>query len=97
MVQEYFVDRLREIEKQSLATKMSLNTKQDAEAYVNRGLAYALMGQYERAIQDFTEAIRLNPQDAEAYYVRGLIYGELGKSDEAARDFAKAKELGYDP
>jgi hypothetical protein len=34
MVQEYFVDRLREIEKQSLATKMSLNTKQDAEAYV---------------------------------------------------------------
>ena len=34
MVQEWFVDRLREIERQSLAAKMSLNTKQDAEAYV---------------------------------------------------------------
>ena len=34
MVQEWFVDRLREIEKQSLAVKMRLNTKQDAEAYV---------------------------------------------------------------
>jgi Flp pilus assembly protein TadD len=55
------------------------------------------LGQYKQAIQDYDEAIRLNPQDAEAYYVRGLIYGELGKSDEAARDFAKAKELGYDP
>jgi Flp pilus assembly protein TadD len=61
------------------------------------GLAYHGLGQYERAIEDHDEAIRLNPQDARAYYVRGQIYGELGKSDEAAWDFAKAKELGYAP
>ena len=49
------------------------------------------------AIQDFGEAIRLDPQDAKAYYNRGLMYEALGKSTEAEQDFAKAKELGYPP
>ena len=32
----------------------------------------------ERAIQDFDEAIRLNPQLAIAYYSRGLAYHDGG-------------------
>ena len=48
------------------------------------------------AIQDYEEAIRLDPHGAPPYYNRGVAYGELGKSDEAARDFAKAKELGFE-
>ena len=35
MVQEYFVDRVREIEQHSVAAKTRLNNKADAEAYVN--------------------------------------------------------------
>ena len=34
MVQEFFVDRVREIERKSLAAKAALKTKADAEAYV---------------------------------------------------------------
>src|SRR5687767_1339134 len=34
MVQEFFVDRVREIERNSLAAKAALKTKADAEAYV---------------------------------------------------------------
>ncbi|MGB9722223.1 MAG: tetratricopeptide repeat protein [bacterium] len=34
----------------------------DAEAYYNRGLAYCINGEYDRAIQDFTKAIELNPK-----------------------------------
>lgn len=34
MVQEFFVDRVREIERKSLAAKAALKTKTDAEAYV---------------------------------------------------------------
>ena len=73
------------------------NTEDDndleAAALVDSGYEYNSLGQYERAIQDFDEAIRLDPQDADAYYNRGVVYGRIGKSIEAERDFAKAKEL----
>ena len=32
----------------------------------NRGLSYRQLGQYERAMQDYDEAIRLDPGSAEA-------------------------------
>jgi len=59
---------------------------QDAWAYNN-------LGQYERAIQDYDEAIRLNPQVAMLYYNRGGSYEALDKTKEVERDFQKAKEL----
>lgn len=39
MVQEYFVDRVRDIEQQSIAHKTRLNNKADAEAYVREAQA----------------------------------------------------------
>ena len=45
-----------------------------ADAYFNRGLAYAELGQYERAIQDYNDAIRLKPDDALAHDSRGFAY-----------------------
>ena len=66
-------------------------------AYINRGVSYADLGEYERAIEDYDEAIRLDPQSARAYINRGNAYDGLGKSEEAERDYAKAKELGYEP
>ena len=54
------------------------------------------LGQYERAIQDFNEALRLDPQAPSVYRDRGLAYQSMGKSEEAERDLAKAKELGLE-
>ena len=54
-----------------------------ANAYYNRGNAYALLKDYSRAIQDYNEAIRLNPDFAEAYYLRGVTYGNLGQPPRA--------------
>ncbi|MCH7779091.1 MAG: tetratricopeptide repeat protein [Gemmatimonadetes bacterium] len=45
-----------------------------AVAFTNRGLAYKSKGQWDRAIADFSEAIRLNPDFAEAFTNRGNIY-----------------------
>lgn len=51
------------------------------------------LGQYERAIENYDEAIRLrSPADvhlevATAYYNRGLAYEKLGKRVESERDF----------
>ena len=63
---------------------------------VSRGNSYAEEGQYDMAIQEYDEAIRLERNYGDAYYKRGLAYEALGKTIEAERDFAKAKELGDD-
>ncbi len=62
---------------------------------VSRGDSFAEEGQYDMAIQEYDEAIRLERNYGDAYYKRGLAYEALGKTIEAERDFAKAKELGY--
>ena len=45
------------------------------------------------AIQDYDEAIRLNPNYADAYYNRGLAYGAKGDQDRAIQDLNEAIRL----
>ena len=68
----------------------------DADSYFGRAYSYTELGEYELAVQDLTEAIRLDPQDGDAYYNRGIAYKRLSMTEEAGRDFDKAKELGVD-
>ena len=44
----------------------------------NSGTEYLEQEQYNQAIVDFDEAIRLDPQYANAYYNRGLAYRKRG-------------------
>jgi Flp pilus assembly protein TadD len=48
---------------------------------------------YDNAMTDFNEAIRLDPTLANAYNGRGNAYRKLGKKDKASADLAKAKRL----
>ena len=64
-----------------------------AEAYYNRGLAYAKKGEFDLAIQDFNTAIDLNPEYAKAYNNRGIAYANKGEFDLAIQDFNKAIDL----
>lgn len=66
----------------------------EEEAYLNRALLYNKKGQYKDAIEDLTEAIRLNPKSAMSYYNRGIAYLKLNKRNDACLDFSKAGELG---
>jgi len=61
--------------------------------YNNRGLAYADLGQKERAIQEFNKAIEMNPRLSQAYYNRGFAYYLLKQYERAILDFNKAIEL----
>jgi tetratricopeptide (TPR) repeat protein len=45
------------------------------------------------AIEDYDEAIRLNPNDAEAYFNRGNAYHNLNKKKRAIEDYDKAIRL----
>ena len=64
-----------------------------AEAYYNRGLAYRDRGDFDRAIEDFNEAIELNHDYVDAYYNRGLAYRSVGMADRSIADLTKAIEL----
>jgi tetratricopeptide (TPR) repeat protein/DNA-directed RNA polymerase subunit M/transcription elongation factor TFIIS len=67
--------------------------RQDAKDFNSTGVTYGKLGQYERATQEFTEAIRLDPQHTKAYYNRGIAYGQLGQHEQATQDFAEAIRL----
>jgi len=67
-----------------------------AEAYNNRGNAYADLQQYELAIEDYNEAIRLKPDYAHAYYNRGLAYHDLDQHQRAIDDFSEVIRLKPD-
>ena len=55
------------------------------------GSSYGNKGNFDRAIADFSEAIRLDPKDARAYHDRGVAYGKKGEMAKAEEDFAQAK------
>jgi tetratricopeptide (TPR) repeat protein len=51
----------------------------DPAFYYGRGLDFYRTGDYDKAISDFNEAIRLNPKDGRDYYMRGWAYKLQGK------------------
>ncbi len=62
-------------------------------AFLVRGVLRAHVGNYDGAVDDFSEAIRLLPTFEVAYKARARAYGRLGKSKEAAADEKTAADL----
>ena len=55
----------------------------DAKALSVRGTAYGQAGDYDKALADFSAAIRINPQFYQAYNNRALIYFRMDRLDAA--------------
>jgi tetratricopeptide (TPR) repeat protein len=60
------------------------------QVYYNRGLIYSKQGKYQRAIEDYDEAIRLDPKLGIAYFGRGNTYSKLHHYRQAIKDFSEA-------
>jgi lipoprotein NlpI len=58
--------------------------------FVARGYAYSVKGDNDRAIADYSEAIRLDPKSAMAYSARGRSYLFAGTVERALADFNQA-------
>ena len=67
---------------------------QNSYLYYNRGNLYALRGDYQRAIADYSQALILNLDLAEAWYNRGLSKIFAKHVEEGIEDLSKAGELG---
>jgi tetratricopeptide (TPR) repeat protein len=64
-----------------------------AEAFNNRGIGYRFKGDYDRAIQDYNQAIKLNPKFAGAYNNRGVALERKNEYDRAISDYDQAIKL----
>ncbi|MCK9219425.1 MAG: tetratricopeptide repeat protein [Bacteroidales bacterium] len=64
----------------------SLDLSQKPDTYIKRGYAYQMLGNYEFAIQDETEAIKLFSAAIQAYFVRGVCRFETNDYQGAKED-----------
>ena len=71
--------------------KESIKTR--AIAYVGRGLAWHDKGDDDRAMADFSEAIRIDPSNALAYNNRALSWRAKGDPARAVADFTAAIKI----
>jgi tetratricopeptide (TPR) repeat protein len=74
----------------------STNTLETAEEYLMRGDNFSARKEYDLAIPDYDQAIRLNPKYAEAYNNRGYAYYWNGDAAHAIADYSRAIELRPD-
>jgi len=66
-------------------------------AYQNRGVAYSKMERFDAALDDYIQALAMNPRSPELYYNRANIYARMGRFSEAAVDYATAISLAESP
>ena len=65
-------------------------------AFYNRGNAFYYLGVLEKAIDDYSRAIVLNPDQAEIFYNRANSYADLGDHERAIDDYSQAIRLKPD-
>jgi tetratricopeptide (TPR) repeat protein len=83
--------RREEKHKTLLATPPATETH---EAYRDHGKAFSELGDYDRAIQDYTQAIILHPHNCmDIFYFRGNAYYHKGEYELAIEDYDKAIEI----
>jgi tetratricopeptide (TPR) repeat protein len=77
----------------SLCIEKSSYYAHDEWPYMSRGDAFQMDGQYDKAIEDYNKAIKLNPESFYAYAGRGKVFQLQGQYDKTIKDYSKAIEL----
>src|SRR5262245_16085699 len=57
-------------------TELLRQNDSNAVAYNKRGIAYAVIREFDHAIADYTRAIELDPNYADAFHQRGISHRE---------------------
>jgi len=64
--------------------------------YVNRGLAYLNIGNFEKAISDYKKALEIEPTHADAYWGLGNIYYLKGEYKKSISEYSTALKFKPD-
>jgi tetratricopeptide (TPR) repeat protein len=67
-----------------------------ADPYLGRAGAWQCLFNFDNAVQDYEQAIRLDPKNLDAYAKRGECWLEKGLADKAQLDFTKALAINPD-
>ena len=65
------------------------------EAYVNRGISYDALQEYDKALDDYNHVLYNDPLNQAAWYHRGMTHLNLQKYEQAIYDFERV--LSLDP
>jgi hypothetical protein len=75
------------------ACSEAIEASPDGEAYLYRGRSFLCLGDTDRAIHDFSYAIRFDPNNSEGYYQRSIAYQQRGDQQRAEADHKMARQL----
>lgn len=64
--------------------------KPSADAELNLGLCYHMLGNYDQALDHYSNAINLDPSNSNFYVVRANVYLKLGNAEDAMQDLKAA-------
>ena len=64
--------------------------------YVNRAFAYTQTGEFNHALADYEQALRLDPENEQILFLRGCFYLDLQNHESALQDFDRVLELDED-
>jgi tetratricopeptide (TPR) repeat protein len=84
-------DRAADAQSRALALK-----SQDPELWIDRGLSYAAMQAWPRAISDFDHALTLKPNDVEILVLRAAAWRNAGNAAKALDDAGRALKIAPD-
>ncbi len=76
-----------------VAPSSAAQQTEPAGVYVDRGILAYEEKKYAEALQNFLEALRIDPESAEARYFVGITYLALDQTDEAIVHLEKARRL----
>ena len=75
----------------------SRSIPKSAPSYTNRGVAYSVKGDIDRAFADYEQAIKLNPSYAFAFYNRGNALLRQGRLRQGHRELQRGGQAQSEP
>jgi len=71
----------------------ALSYEQSADVYFNRALSHEKLENFDKAIGDYTEAVKLNKRFSDAYFNRAALYQQKKQFDKAIKDYGRVIKL----